>query len=82
MKLKKNIAISENGFLFNPETGDSFLLNPIAKEIMNHLKEGNEVADIKQLILDKYEVDLVTLEKNMDDFLEILQHHELLESKK
>ncbi|MCZ4696054.1 PqqD family protein [Ancylomarina euxinus] len=79
MKLKRNIAISENGFLFNPETGDSFLLNPIAREIVNFLKEGNDVADVKQLLFDRYEVDLVTLEKNLEDFLEMLQHNELLD---
>jgi hypothetical protein len=80
MKLKRNIAISENGFLFNPETGDSYIINPIAKEIVNHLKEGHDVADVKQLLLDKYEVDLVTLEKNISDFLEMLRHNELLDS--
>ncbi|WP_164977513.1 PqqD family protein [Ancylomarina salipaludis] len=79
MKLKRNIAISENGFLFNPETGDSFLLNPIATEIVNFLREGNDVADVKQLLFDRYEVDVVTLEKNIEDFLEMLQHHELLD---
>lgn len=79
MKLKKNIAISENGFLFNPETGDSFIVNPIAKEILNYLEEGYDIEKLKQLILDRYEVDLVTLEKNMEDFLEMLQHNELLD---
>ena len=79
MKLKRNIAISENGFLFNPETGDSYIINPIAKEIVNHLKEGYDVADVKQLLLDKFEVDLVTLEKNITDFLEMLRHNELLD---
>ena len=79
MKLKRNIAISENGFLFNPETGDSFLLNPIAREIVNFLKEGNDVAEVKQILFDRYEVDLVTLEKNLEDFLEMLQHNELLD---
>ena len=79
MKLKRNIAISENGFLFNPETGDSFLLNPIAREIVNFLKEGNAVSEVKQILFDRYEVDLVTLEKNLEDFLEMLQHNELLD---
>lgn len=79
MKLRRNIAISENGFLFNPETGDSFILNPIAKEILDRLKEGYDLGDIKHKLLDQYEVDLVTLEKNMEDFLEILHHHGLLD---
>ncbi len=79
MKLKRNIAISENGFLFNPETGDSFIVNPIAKEILNYLEEGYDIEKIKQLILDRYEVDLVTLEKNIEDFLGMLQYNELLD---
>ncbi|BAX81924.1 PqqD family protein [Labilibaculum antarcticum] len=79
MKLKRNIAISENGFLFNPETGDSFIVNPIAKEILNYLEAGYDNEKINQLILDRYEVDLVTLEKNMEDFFTMLQHNELLD---
>jgi hypothetical protein len=79
MKLKRNIAISENGFLFNPETGDSFIVNPIAKEILNYLEEGYDIEKLKQLILDRYEVDLVTLEKNLEDFLGMLQYNELLD---
>jgi hypothetical protein len=27
MRIRKNIAISENGFIFNPLTGDSFSVN-------------------------------------------------------
>ena len=34
MKLKKNIATSESGFVFNPSTGDSFSLNTIGAEIL------------------------------------------------
>ena len=42
MKLKKNIAISDSGFLFNPSTGDSYSVNPIGTEIIELLKEGKE----------------------------------------
>jgi len=34
MKISQNIAISENGFLFNPATGDSFSTNACGKEII------------------------------------------------
>jgi hypothetical protein len=41
MYLRKNIATSESGFIFNPATGDSFSANPVAAEILLQLKQGN-----------------------------------------
>ncbi|MFM2358786.1 MAG: hypothetical protein RLY16_779, partial [Bacteroidota bacterium] len=38
MQLKKNIATSDAGFIFNPSTGDSFSANPLAAEIILELK--------------------------------------------
>jgi hypothetical protein len=39
MKLKKDIAISDSGFLFNPSSGDSYSLNPIGVEILKLMQE-------------------------------------------
>lgn len=74
MQLKKNIATSETGFVFNPGTGDSFSANPLAAEIIGLLKENQSPASIKKMILEKYEVDAGALEKDWDDF--IAQLHE------
>ena len=38
MKLKKNIAISESGFVFNPEIGTSFTTNSLGVAILKQLK--------------------------------------------
>jgi len=38
MKLKNNIAISETGFVFDPNSGDSYSLNTIGKEILEMVK--------------------------------------------
>jgi len=40
MNIKKNIALSDSGFIFNPSTGESFSMNPIGLEIITMLKEG------------------------------------------
>ena len=37
MKIKKNIALSDTGFVFNPGNGDSFSVNPIGLEILKIL---------------------------------------------
>ena len=80
MHLKKNIATSESGFIFNPSTGDSYSANPIAAEILSYLKEGTPIATIKSQILERYEVAASQLEKDWDDFYNQLKTASLLEN--
>jgi hypothetical protein len=74
MKIKKNIAISESGFIFNPTTGDSFSTNPIGFEIIHLLKEEKSKEEIKESILNRYAVDESTFEKDFYDFSNLLQN--------
>lgn len=80
MKLKKNIAISETGFVFDPNSGDSYSLNSIGKEILELVKSGKSKSDISFHILNKYDADEFTFEQNYDDFIDMLKHHKLLEN--
>lgn len=80
MNLRKNIATSESGFIFNPSTGDSFSANPLAAEILLHLKQGISSSEIKQIILQKYEVESGQLERDWDDFIAQLKDGNLLEN--
>ncbi len=79
MKIKKNIAISESGFIFNPTTGDSFSTNPIGFEIINLLKEDKSKEEIKAFVLDKYFIDESTFEKDFYDFSTLLQSSQIAE---
>jgi hypothetical protein len=79
MKLKKNVAVSEAGLLFNPVTGESFSVNPIGVEILNLLRDEKSFEEISEIILSKYTTDIKTLETDYNDFLEILSHNNLLE---
>jgi len=76
--IKKNIATNEFGFVFNPSTGDSYSSNPIAAEIIQLMKENNSLNEIKKTLLDKYEVDKMTIEKDVDEFVGILKENNLL----
>lgn len=78
MQLRKNMAISENGFLFNPSTGDSYSANPVAAEILNRLRAGDSPDVVKQSILEKYDVTTGELEKDWDDFVAQLRAAQLL----
>jgi len=80
MKLKKNIAISETGYVFNPSTGESFTLNQIGLEIINMAKENKNDEEIKQHLLQKYDTDEASLERYYLDFLEMLKQYQLIEN--
>ena len=79
MKMRKNIAVSDSGFIFNPGTGDSFSTNPIGMEIISLMKEDKELEIIKKVITEKYNVDDATFEKGYNDFLNMLQNYQLTE---
>jgi len=79
MKLKKNIATSEAGFIFNPGTGDSFSVNNIGAEILAMFKENKSQQEIIENISLRYEVEKSQLEKDLDDFVSQLYGYNLLE---
>lgn len=79
MKIKKNIAISDSGFIFNPDTGESFTANPIGLEILDMLKGGMEFDDIRKKLLENYKSDKDTVEKDYHDFINMLGQFNLIE---
>ncbi len=79
MKIKSNIAISDNGFMFDPYSGDSYNLNATAVAIIKLLKEGKTRDEIIEDFVRKYDVDTFTFEQNLDDFLAMLNHYDLVE---
>jgi PqqD family protein of HPr-rel-A system len=79
MLIKGNIAISDNGFVFNPSTGDSFTLNNSGMEVLMLIKEGKSINQIADLLSEKYEVDKNKLERYLADFLNDLSLNNLLE---
>lgn len=78
--IRKNIVTNEQGFIFNPATGDSFNSNPVAAHIMKLMNENQSINDIKKVLLEHYEIDKLTIEKDMDDFISSLQQYKLLEA--
>jgi hypothetical protein len=79
MKLKKNIATSESGFIFNPGNGDSFSVNEIGAEIINLMKEERDQDEIIDSITSKYDIEKIQVEKDLEDFISMLVSYNLLE---
>ncbi|MDI9551202.1 MAG: PqqD family protein [Bacteroidales bacterium] len=80
MKIRKNIAVSENGFIFNPLTGDSFSVNQSGAFVLRKLKEGESEEKIMKMLQEEYDLDGYTAEKDLNDFLSLLKSYQLTEN--
>lgn len=79
MKIYHNIAISESGFIFNPISGDSFSTNSVGLEILKLLKENISKQELTNSLFERYAIDKSTVERDLEDFIMILEYHQLLE---
>ncbi len=77
MKITEEIKISDNGFVFNSNTGDSFNLNPAGIEMIKLIKDNYSFEEIRTFILQKYDVDDLTFEKDFYEFCALLKHHQI-----
>lgn len=80
MKIRTNIALSESGFIFNPNTGESFSLNPSGQLLFRMIREGQEYAKIREYFLKHFEVDDSIFEKDFEDFTHLLHTHQMIET--
>jgi hypothetical protein len=79
MKIKKNIALSDSGFIFNPSSGDSYSINPIGNKILQFMKDDKTEEEIIQLITEEYMIDKDTVEKDLYDFKNMLKSYKLMD---
>ncbi len=63
-----NLAISDNGFVFDPTTGYSYNTNEMGFFLLKLMEEGFEQDEIITRIMDEYEVNHDTLERDLDFF--------------
>jgi hypothetical protein len=79
MQIKRNIAISDSGFVFDPTSGESYSINQVGQEIMALLKEGKKAGEISTVICGEYEIDTAGFEKYYYDFIGMLRQFQLIE---
>ena len=79
MRIKKNIAISDTGFVFNPTTGDSYSINQVGQEILGYLSVAKSKDEITSLMTSEYEIEGPSFEKYYFDFISMLRQFELLD---
>lgn len=78
MKIKTDLSIQDNGFVFDPVTGESYTLNPVGLEWLRFLVQGQSKEEIRHYYLDNYELDAWVFEKAWLDFMALLDKNHLL----
>jgi hypothetical protein len=79
MRLKRNIAVSESGFIFDPSTGESYSLNSQGVEILSMLKDAKSTTEITNYFISEYEVEKEDFERYLTDFTGMLKQFKLVE---
>lgn len=73
------LAISGQGFIFDPENGNSFTTNSTGLFILNLLKDEKETTDIIQSLADHYGISKAEAAHDLEDFKNLLRQNNLLD---
>lgn len=81
MRLAKSSVVSDEGYVFNRKTGESFTLNPLAVDLLRLLeKEECDVDRLADYIMENYQIDDRSIVySDLSDFLFYLKQKEIIE---
>ncbi len=71
----QHLAISDNGFVFDPTTGQSFTMNEIGVELLRLFQQESNIDTIVSLQYKKYKVDTQEIERDIVEFASSLNRH-------
>jgi hypothetical protein len=75
----QNLAMNDNGFIFDPNTGYSYTSNETGILILKLLAEGKEKEAIKARLLAEFEVNEDNFESDFEHFMLMLEALALVE---
>lgn len=73
MTRMRQLAINDEGFVFDPTTGESFTCNKTGLVVLRGLKEGKDQAEISLELSEQFEVDADDAERDVFDFVDNLR---------
>lgn len=79
MSKLQRLAISDEGFIFDPETGNSFTVNQTGLFVIKLLKEGKSPEEVVEALTKEFEVSPEEAQRDLIDFLEQLRLNGLWE---
>lgn len=68
MRTLSQLALSDEGFVFDPNTGDSFQVSATGLFLLQALKDGRGDDEAAQMLTENYEVTLEEARRDCADF--------------
>jgi len=75
----KSLMINDEGFAFDPRTGNTYTMNATGLLIVNSLKTGASSGQIVKRLAEQFEVDEQTADRDLEAFLTALQRQRLID---
>ena len=79
MSKLNSLAISDNGFIFKPSTGESFTTNELGLMIINFLKEEKSADEIINEITKEFDVDSISAGRDLYEYLDFLKRENMMD---
>lgn len=78
MNRLNQLAINDEGFIFDPLTGESFTVNSTGLFIIRELKKGKRDDEILNGLLEEFNLSKEVAERDLIDFLEKLKSYKII----
>lgn len=78
MSKLKQLAINEEGFVFDPTSGESFTVNRTGLAVLKGLREDKSREQIAALLVESFEVTQDEAEADAADFIARLQTYKMI----
>jgi PqqD family protein of HPr-rel-A system len=78
MSRLQHLAINEEGFVFDPLTGESFTTNRTGVFILKRLQEGKSTEKILEELVEEFDVSKEEAERDLIDFIQKLRSLSLM----
>ena len=75
----KELAISDNGFVFDPFSGATFTTNQVGLAIIRSLQQELERAALIALLRERFDCSEADVERDLSEFFLLLRQHGLVE---
>jgi hypothetical protein len=75
----KNLMINDEGFAFDPRTGNTYNINPIGLLVVNAIKAGASPELVLDSVAARYDVDRQTADRDLEAFFSELERNKLIE---
>lgn len=72
------LAVSGEGFVFDPRTGESYLVNPTARIVLAGLQTGQDEEALVAELAERYGVSVAAVRRDLIDFCEQLHRLQLV----